>query len=153
MQLAADAGPAQSLIDVDAFLHPGDMPAKIVRWCEAKGRPAPEGVGAMCRTILESLAERYRQVLESLEFVLGRRIGVIHIVGGGSRNRLLNQLVSNATGREVIAGPSEATAIGNVLVQAIASGELKDLEEGRAVVRRSFKLEHFRPSAARGVAQ
>jgi rhamnulokinase len=145
MRLASEAGPAPSLIDVDAFLHPGDMPAKIAAWCEANGRTAPQGVGETCRTILESLAERYRQVLESLEAVLGRRLNAIHIVGGGSRNHLLNQLVADATGREVIAGPGEATAIGNLLVQAIASGELNSLAEGRQLVRCSFELDRFQP--------
>ena len=100
------------------------------------GRP-PETPAEFTRTILESLAERYRQVLASLETLAGRRFDVIHIVGGGSRNRLLNQLVADATGRTVIAGPSEATAIGNVLIQAIGAGELSGLEEARAVVRRS----------------
>ncbi|MGD0365285.1 MAG: FGGY-family carbohydrate kinase, partial [Bryobacteraceae bacterium] len=97
------------------------------------------------RTILESLAERYRQVLEKLEALAGRRCDVIHIVGGGSRNALLNRLVAKATGRTVIAGPSEATAIGNVLIQAIGAGELSGLEEARAVVRRSFGVEEYRP--------
>lgn len=145
MRLAAEAPPSASAIDVDAFLQPGDMPAKIAAWCEANGQTPPQGVGATCRAILESLAHRYRQVLDSLESVLGRTIGVIHIVGGGSRNRLLNQLVANATGREVVAGPSEATAIGNVLVQAIGAGELENLDEGRELVRRSFALDRFQP--------
>jgi rhamnulokinase len=122
------------------------MPAKIAAWCQTHGRSAPQGVGPTCRTILESLAERYRQVLESLEAVLGRTLNVIHIVGGGSRNGLLNQLVANATGRTVVAGPSEATAIGNVLVQAIASGELENIAQGREVVRRSFPLDRCTPA-------
>jgi rhamnulokinase len=143
MQLASEAGPAKSIIDPDAFLHPGQMPAKIAEWCSSNGVPSPVTVGEYCRTILESLAARYTQVLDSLESVAGRRIDVLHIVGGGSRNRVLNQLVADATGREVVAGPTEATAIGNILVQAIASGELKDLAEGREVVRRSFELQRF----------
>lgn len=144
-QLAANAGPARARLDVDAFLHPGQMPSKIAAWCRANGQPAPESVGETCRTILEGLAARYTRVLESLEEVAGRRIDVIHIVGGGSRHRLLNRLVAEATKRRVIAGPTEATAIGNVLVQAIASGQLKDLREGREVVRASFDLEVVEP--------
>lgn len=139
--LAEQAGPAKAVLDPDAFLHPGQMPLKIAAWCRARELPVPETVGETCRTILEGLAARYTQVLDSLETVLGRRIEVIHIVGGGSRHQFLNRLVANATGRKVIAGPTEATAIGNVLVQAIASGELKNLAEGREVVRRSFDLE------------
>ena len=149
-RLAAEAGPAKSIVDPDAFLHPGQMPLKIAAWCRAHEKAVPETIGQTCRTILESLAERYRQVLGSLETILGRPIDVIHIVGGGSRHQLLNQLVANTTGRTVIAGPNEATAIGNVLVQAIAAGALKNLAEGREVVRRSFALDTFEPAASVG---
>ena len=124
------------------------MPAKIAAWCRENGQPEPRTEGQTARTILESLALRYRKVLESLESLLGRRLELIHIVGGGSRHRLLNQIVANTTGRTVIAGPSEATAAGNVLVQAIGSGALRDLEEARAVVRASFQPEVFAPEGA-----
>ena len=90
------------------------------------------------RCVLESLARRYREVLENLERLSGRRVDVIHIVGGGSKNMLLNQLVADCTGRRVVAGPSEATAIGNILVQAMGARELSGLGEIREVVRRSF---------------
>src|SRR5580658_4237545 len=113
-------------------------PRKIVEHCRVRGLTPPETPGELTRTILESLAERYRQVLEKLEALAGRRFDVIHIVGGGSRNALLNQLVADATGRTVIAGPGEATAIGNVLIQAIGASELGGLEEARGVVRGSF---------------
>jgi rhamnulokinase len=142
-RLAGEAGPARATIDVDAFLEPGDMPRKIAAHCRARGQTPPETPGEFTRTILESLAQRYRQVLESLEALAGRRFDAIHIVGGGSRNALLNQLVADATGRTVIAGPSEATAIGNVLIQAIGAGELSGLEEARGVVRRSFGVEVY----------
>jgi len=144
VRLAGEAGPARTRIDVDAFLEPGGMPHKIVEHCRARGLAPPETPGEFTRTILESLAERYRQVLEKLEGLAGRRFDVIHIVGGGSRNTLLNQLVADATGRTVIAGPSEATAIGNVLIQAIGAGELGGLEEARGVVRASFGVEVYR---------
>ena len=104
----------------------------------------------MARAILEGLALRYRQVLESLESVLGYRLDVIHIVGGGSRNRLLNQFVADATQRPVVAGPSEATAAGNLLVQAIGSGAVSGLAEARRVVRNSFPLETFTPGSGEG---
>jgi rhamnulokinase len=143
VRLAGEAGPARARIDPDAFLEPGGMPRKIAEHCRARGLEPPETPGEFTRTILESLAERYRQVLESLEALAGRRFDVIHIVGGGSRNALLNQLVADATGRTVIAGPSEATAIGNVLIQAIGAGELGGLEEARGVVRRSFGVEVY----------
>jgi rhamnulokinase len=144
-QLAAAAPPFTAVIDPDAFLEPGRMPEKIAEYCRRTGQAAPEPPGPMCRTILESLALRYRQVLESLESLLGRRIERIHIVGGGSRNRVLNQFVADATGRPVIAGPAEATAAGNVAVQAIGAGLLKDLREARDLIRRSFPMTVFEP--------
>jgi rhamnulokinase len=131
------------MIDLDAFLQPGQMPHRIAMWCRSKGVAVPETVGQFCRTILESLARRYAEVLGNLEELIGRRLNAIHIVGGGSKNRLLNQLVAEATGRRVIAGPAEATALGNVLVQAIGAGELAGLSEGRAAVKRSVEIEVF----------
>jgi len=147
VRLAGEMGPARVLIDVDAFLEPGDMPRKIAAHCRARGHTPPETPSEFTRTILESLAERYRQVLESLELAAGRRFDVIHIVGGGSRNTLLNQLVADATGRTVIAGPSEATAIGNVLIQAIGARELAGPDEARHVVRRSFGVVTLTPDS------
>jgi rhamnulokinase len=148
MQLAAEAGPARAHIDPDAFLHPGEMPSKIQAYCRSRGCAPPETPGEICRMVLESLARRYHEVLENLEALTARRIQVIHIVGGGSRNRLLNQLAADATGRMVIAGPAEATAAGNILVQAIGAGELGGLDEAREVVRSSFEPEVFKPREA-----
>src|SRR5260370_6070327 len=145
--MAASAAPFAAIIDPDAFLDPGDMPEKICLHCRSKGLQPPDAPASMARTIFESLDLRYRQVLESLEALLGRRIEIIHIVGGGSRNRLLNQFVADATGRTVIAGPSEATAMGNILIQAMGAGELSGLPEVRKIVRNSAKLETFIPHA------
>src|SRR5580658_4735770 len=142
-QMAEASGPAKALIDPDDFLQPGAMPGRIAEWLRARGLPEPQSKGETCRIVLESLAERYRQVLEGLESLIGRKIRIIHIVGGGSRHALLNRLVSQATGRTVYAGPVEATAAGNVLVQAMGAGAVRDLEEARAVVRRSFEIEKF----------
>jgi rhamnulokinase len=147
-RMAFQARPFAAVINPDAFLEPGDMPAKIAAHCVASGQPAPGSVGEFARTILESLAFRYRQVLESLEALIGYRLDVIHIVGGGSRNTVLNQFVADATGRTVIAGPTEATAIGNVLIQAMGAGTLGNLCELRKVVRDSFPLETFTPRPA-----
>ena len=143
VRLAGEAKLAGAVIDPDAFLEPGDMPRKIVDHCRASGQTPPETPGQFARVILESLAHRYRDVLERLESLAGRRFDVIHIVGGGSRNVLLNQLVADVTGRTVVAGPSEATAIGNVLIQAIGAGDLTGLDEARAVVRRSFDVRTY----------
>jgi rhamnulokinase len=102
------------------------------------------------RAILESLALCYRDVLEKLEILSKRKIEVIHIVGGGSRNAVLNQFVADATRRIVVAGPSEATAIGNILVQAMGSGALASLDEGREMVRNSFPVTVVEPQACAG---
>ncbi len=149
-EMAAAAEPFAAVLDPDAFPEPGGMPEKIAAYCRAHGERPPSGPAATARAILESLALRYRQVLESLEAVRGRAIDRIHIVGGGSRNRLLNQFVADATGRRVLAGPAEATALGNVLVQAIGSGELAGLPEARDLIRRSFPLETFEPKPGAG---
>jgi len=138
-RLAEEAGPARSLIDPDAFVQPGDMPARIAAACGARTK------GEICRVILESLARRYREVLVGIESLTGKKIRTIHIVGGGSRNALLNQLTANATGRQVIAGPVEATAAGNALVQAVGAGEVADEREMREIVRRSFAIDVFEP--------
>ena len=143
--MAAEARPFTAAIDPDAFLEPGGMPSKIAAHCRENGQDAPETHGEYARAILESLALRYRNVLENLEALSGRPIEVIHIVGGGSKNALLNQFVADCTGRKVIAGPAEATAIGNILVQAMGAGELKSLSDVRKVVRNSFELTTVEP--------
>ena len=140
-RLASEAKPKLAKIDPDVFLQPGNMPARIAEYCRSTGQQEPRTTGEFCRVILESLAEKYRQVLENLVALTGRRINVIHIVGGGSRNRLLNQLVAEATGRKVVAGPSEATAIGNVMVQAVGAGDVAGLDQAREIIKQSFPIE------------
>lgn len=146
-RLAAEAPPFVSLVNPDdeSFLAPADMPAAIRAYCARTGQPQPQDVGALVRCALESLALKYRWVLERLEEIRGRHLETIHIVGGGSQNRLLNQLTADATRRRVVTGPVEATAAGNVLVQAITCGHLASLQEARDVVRRSFPVEIFEP--------
>ena len=136
--MAAEARPFTTAIDPDAFLEPGEMPRKIADYCRATSQQPPSTPGEYARAILESLALRYRHVLESLETLGRRKIEVIHIVGGGSRNAVLNRFVADCTGRPVVAGPSEATAIGNILVQAMGAGEVRGLDGLRTVVRNSF---------------
>src|SRR5262245_5613784 len=143
---AAAAKPFAAILDPDAFLEPGDMPRRIAEYCKSTGQRPPASSAEISRMILESLALRYRQVLEMIESALDRRFAVIHIVGGGSQNQVLNQFVADATGRTVIAGPAEATAIGNVLIQAIGSGALSGLDDARAVVRRSFTTRVIEPA-------
>ena len=146
MERAAAAKPISTVIDLDQFISPGSHPERILAHCRETGQEISADPGAMTRVILQSLAERYSQVLETLERLTGRSIETIHIVGGGSRNRLLNQLTADRTGRLVIAGPAEATAAGNALTQAMGSGDLQSLDEIRAVVKQSFELEELRPS-------
>jgi rhamnulokinase len=149
LESAAAAKPRTAVIDPDAFLEPGHMPARIAEFCRASGQRVPLDPGEMTRVILESLAARYKQVLASIEKLTGRRIRVIHIVGGGSQNRLMNQLAADITGRVVIAGPVEATAIGNVLIQAMGAGVVRDLKEAREIVGRSFPVERYEGEVAR----
>jgi rhamnulokinase len=140
----------RSLIDPDypPFLNPANMPATIAEYCRMTGQPEPETPTAFARTILESLAFKYRAVLESLEELTGHSFEEIRIVGGGSRNRLLKQWTADATGRTVTAGPAEATALGNIALQMMATGAVGSLAEARAVIDRSFPVERFEPVAA-----
>jgi sugar (pentulose or hexulose) kinase len=146
-QLAEQAPAFASLIVAsdERFLAPGDMPERIQAYCRETGQPIPHSVGAVVRCIFESLALEYRWVAERLDELTGQRRSTIHIIGGGSQNALLNQITADATGRMVLAGPVEATALGNVLVQAIASGHLASLDEGRALIRQSFPIRAFEP--------
>jgi rhamnulokinase len=145
MELAAAAKPSKTVIDPDAFYTPGHHPQRIQQHCRQTGQAVPDDVGSTCRVILHSLAVRYKEVLDTMESLTGRKIKVIHIVGGGSRNGLLNQLAANVTGRRVVAGPTEATAAGNALTQALGAGDLATLEDMREVVRRSFDVQEFLP--------
>jgi rhamnulokinase len=146
-QMAAQAEPLQCFVDPDGgeFLKPGDMPARIHAFCRATDQPVPRSKGAVVRCALESMALKYRWVLERLEDVLGRRLAPVHIVGGGTQNRLLNQFAADATDRRVVAGPVEATAAGNVIVQAMALGRIGSLSEARQIVRNSFDLVTYEP--------
>jgi rhamnulokinase len=147
MRLAAEAPAFGSIVDPDhnGFILPASMPQALADFCRKSGQPVPEGVGPLIRCALESLALRYRWVLEKLEALTGQSLKVIHIVGGGSQNELLCQLTADCCGREVLAGPVEATAIGNVLVQAVGLGVLSSLAEAREVVRRSFEVRRYEP--------
>lgn len=146
-RLAAEAKPMVSLIDPadPRFASPGDMPQKIAAYCRETKQPVPESIGATVRCALESLAASYRRGLDTLERLTGQKLSRLHVVGGGSKNRLLMQLAADATGRQVICGPVEATAIGNLLIQALALGRIKDHAELRAIVRASFPVETFSP--------
>jgi rhamnulokinase len=149
--LAAEASPLRSLVDVEhpAFLAPEDMPATIAARCLASGEPAPVDEGAFVRCALESLALSYRRALEQVETITGQRLTAVRLFGGGAHSALHCQLAADATGRPVTAGPVEATAIGNLLVQAMADGELRTLDELREVVARSVELRTYEPTTDR----
>ncbi len=131
--------------DDESFLHPADMQTAIDRFCARAQQPSPKTPGAYARTVLESLAFKYRQVIDDLERLIQRPIQQIRIIGGGSKNRLLNQFTAEATGRRVLAGPAEATALGNIAMQILATGAASSLSEVRAMVDRSFPTEIFEP--------
>jgi len=151
-QMAAQAAPRQSIVDPDdaEFAKHGDMPARLRAFCQRTGQVVPQSPGEVVRCALESLALKYRWVLERLEKILGRRLEPIHIVGGGAQNWLLCQLTADATGRRVVAGPVEATAIGNIIVQGMARGYIASLAEGRRLVRHSCDLATYEPVSGPG---
>jgi rhamnulokinase len=138
------------VVDVDApeFLPPGDMPVRIRAACAAAGKPEPESAAAVVRCILDSLAVAYAKTVASAQDLSGQVVDVVHIVGGGSRNALLCQLTADLSGRPVLAGPIEATALGNLAVQARAAGVLPaELDELRTALRGGLDLSHYEPAA------
>ena len=148
--LAAEAPPLVTLVDPNhpSLVAPADMPEAIRSLARGSGDPVPETTGAVIRAALESVAAAVRKTLEELDELLGRRVGRIHVVGGGVKNTLLCQMIADATNRPVVAGPVEATAIGNLLVQLVASDGAVDLRTVRSVVRDSFELSHYQPRDA-----
>ncbi len=147
----AEAAPAfVSFIDVSAhdFYSGEDMPGKIQRYCASTGQAVPQTKGEIARTVYESLAMSYREAFYDLEHMKGNNIDALHIVGGGAKNVLLNQFAASAVNREVIAGPYEATAIGNLMLQVKSSGEVKDFKQMREVIARSFTVERYEPRDA-----
>ena len=145
--MAAAAAPLKSLINPDdpALHAPARMPDAICAACQRRGTPVPEGDGAIVRCILESLALKSRQVVGWLEELTGGRLAKIHIVGGGTQNRTLCQMTADACNRPVVAGPVEATAAGNLLLQARAAGDIGSIADAREVVRRSFEINDYAP--------
>lgn len=126
------------------------MVRRIEQFCRQTGQSVPTGPGQITRCILESLALEYRRIVTQLQQLTGRTANAIHIVGGGSRNELLNQFTADCTGKVVVAGPVEATAAGNILVQAIALGHVGSLQEGREIILKSFAPQLFKPGDPSG---
>ncbi len=147
ISMAQSARPFVAVINPDdgRFLNPPDMPAAIQSFCRDTRQPTPQDKGEMIRIIFEGLALKYRHVLEQIQKMQNVKLDTLHIVGGGSQNDLLNQFTANATGLNVVAGPIEATALGNVIVQAMAKKVIDSLQEGRELIRRSFQVKVFEP--------
>lgn len=149
-RLAAEERGLETLLDPwhGPFAEPGGMLGKIEQFARSTGQGVPERPGQFVRACLDSLALSYRLVADHLEELVGHRIGTVYIVGGGTQNKLLNQMTADATGRRVVAGPVEATAIGNAVTQAIGAGVLGSLAEARAMIAASFSLEGYQPERA-----
>ena len=148
---ARECKPLRSLINPDdaSFATPGNMPERVRDYCRRTGQPVPESVGEVVRCIYESLALKYRMTAESIQALMGRSAKVIHVVGGGTKDRFLSQMTADACGIPVAAGPEEATAIGNLMMQAIAAGEVANLREARQIVSASFELKRYEPCTDR----
>lgn len=147
VDLAETTPPLRSFIAPDdaRFIAPANMPQAIVDYCRESGQTAPDSHGAVIRTALESLALRYRRVLQWTEELTGGELKTIHVVGGGAQNQLLCQMTADACNRVVVAGPSEATAIGNVMMQCVAKGDVDSIAQAREVIRRSFEVARYEP--------
>ena len=150
---AANADAFRSLIDPDAeeFVPPGDMPERIRAFCQRTGQAVPLTRGAVCRCIYESLALKYRYAIGRLEHAVGHEFTALHILGGGSNVSLLCQMTADACGVPVFAGPAEATALGNILIQLAALGEISGIAEGRALIKNTQSVVRYQPGADRGV--
>ncbi len=150
-EMGAKSEPLRSIIDPDdvIFTPPGNMTGRIAEYCKRTGQPVPETKGQFVRCVFDSLALRYRNTLENIEKITGKKTPFINIIGGGSRETVLNQFTADCCGIPVYAGPNEATAIGNLTAQAIASGEIKDLAQARAMIADSFDVQLYEPNLAK----
>jgi rhamnulokinase len=148
VNLAKNTDAFKCFIDPDdsSFLNPNHMPSAIRNYCSNTKQSLPETKGEIVRCIFESLALKYRYILEMINSMQPNKVEFLHIVGGGSQNEMLNQFTANALGIPVIAGPVEATALGNIMVQAIANGIINNIEEGRQLIAKSFPLKTYQPN-------
>ncbi len=146
-RLSADAPGFTAFINPDApeFLAPDNMPEAVCEFCRRTGQTVPASEGAVLRCALESIAMKFRQVLGMCEELIGGRLETIHIVGGGTQNRQLCQAAADACGRRVVTGPIEATATGNIMMQAVAAGDVGSIAEAREVIRNSFEVDEYQP--------
>lgn len=146
-KLASEAEPFKCFINPDSklFMNPHDMEKAIDEFCAKTNQQKPSNRGEYARTVYESLALKYKLILQMIESASGRKIDKLHIVGGGAQNELLNQLTADAAGIPVLAGPVEATALGNIMVQAIAKGRVKSIQHAREIIKNSFEIKTYLP--------
>ena len=150
--MSQGAEPFSAFLDLDdsGFYNPKDMESAVAAYCRRTGQAPPSTRGATLRTVYESLALKYRVVADQIASITGLRSSVIHVVGGGARNALLNQLIANACGAKVLAGPEEATAVGNAMMQAMALGVVRELSSARRLVLSAFPVHLFNPKDRAG---
>jgi len=148
IKMALQSVPFKCIFNPDdaTLLNPPDMPQAIAKLCRKTGQAQPENQGEFVRSVFESLALKYRFIIDMMNAMLPEPIEKLHIVGGGSQNNMLNQFIANALDVHVIAGPKEATAVGNIMVQAIAKGDLSSVKEGRELISASFQLKEYIPA-------
>jgi rhamnulokinase len=148
VKLSVAEKPFKCLINPDdsGFLNPGNMPDAIQKYCIRTNQHIPLTKGEIARCIYDSLALKYRYTIQQIELITGEKIEVLHIIGGGANNKMMNQLTADATGIPVFAGPTEATAIGNILMQIKAAGIVDNLSEARNIVRNSFEVSSYQPN-------
>lgn len=146
-QLARAEEPFNCFIDPDApeFAAAGSMPEKIRKFCKKTNQPVPQNDGALIRCIYESLAMKYKFAMNQVSENTGKTFDVLHLLGGGTKDSFLCQMTANSLGIPVIAGPTEATALGNILLQLIALGDIKNIDEGRALIRKQEKVKEYIP--------
>ena len=149
MNLAKNAKTLKSFIDVDAtefVLAQTDMPATVREFCKKTGQKIPDGIGSIARVIYESMALKVKYNLKALEKITDKKIDAMHMVGGGTKDVLLCQWMADATGLPVYAGPTETTSVGNLLMQLLAAGEIKNLDEGRQIALKSASIKNYMPA-------
>ena len=146
--IAMESEPFKFFIDPDdpSFLNPPDMVEAIKNYCEKTNQQSPQTKGELARTILEGLALKYREAIEKINSMTGRKIERLHVVGGGSQNEVLNQFIADACGIPVIAGPVEATALGNIIVQTVSKGKIESIQKGRELIAKSFPVKTYYPN-------
>ena len=144
--------PFTCFVDPDdpSFVPPGNLPRRVQEFCKKTGQPVPETVGQVMRCIYESLAMKYRYTYDQLKSCTGKEYRAVHMIGGGTKDNLLCRMTASACGCEVTAGPIEATVLGNIAMQLIAGGQIRNVDEAREIIARSEKVLYYQPEEAEG---